>query len=95
MDDTHKYIGNPCHGGGTAPEAGGTGGKKDPPLLLKMTIDFTPLKLYSTKPSGPFIGDERSFFMKRARISPLQNVYFRFTKVRYAGRFERGEKTSG
>lgn len=27
--------------------------------------------------------------------SSIQNVYFRFTKVRYAGRFERGKKTSG
>lgn len=32
--------------------------------------------------------------MKRSRIFPLQNVYFRYIKVRYAGRFERGEKTS-
>ena len=27
--------------------------------------------------------------------SSIQNVYFRFTKVRYAGRFERGKKASG
>ncbi len=27
--------------------------------------------------------------------SSVENVYFRFTKVRFAGRFERGEKTSG
>jgi len=25
----------------------------------------------------------------------IQDIYFRFTKVRFAGRFERGEKTSG
>ena len=29
------------------------------------------------------------------RTAVLQNVYFRFTKVRFAGRFERGKKTSG
>jgi len=27
-------------------------------------------------------------------VSSVENVYFRFTKVRDAGRFERGEKTS-
>lgn len=27
--------------------------------------------------------------------SSIQNVYFRFTKVRFAGRFERGNKKSG
>lgn len=27
--------------------------------------------------------------------SSIQNIYFRFTKVRYAGRFERGDKRSG
>lgn len=27
--------------------------------------------------------------------SSLQGVYFRFTKVRYAGRFERGTRQSG
>ena len=27
--------------------------------------------------------------------SSIQNVYFRFTKVRFAGRFERGKRTSG
>lgn len=28
-------------------------------------------------------------------LSHNQGAYFRFTKVRFAGRFERGEKTSG
>ena len=31
----------------------------------------------------------------RSITSSIQNVYFRFTKVRYAGRFERGKKASG
>ncbi len=31
----------------------------------------------------------------RRVVFPIQNAYFRFTKVRYAGRFERGEKASG
>lgn len=28
-------------------------------------------------------------------VFSLQGVYFRFTKVRYAGRFERGTRQSG
>ena len=28
-------------------------------------------------------------------VFSIQGVYFRFTKVRYAGRFERGNRTSG
>lgn len=31
----------------------------------------------------------------RKNASSIQGVYFRFTKVRYAGRFERGKKASG
>lgn len=31
----------------------------------------------------------------RRVTSSIQNFYFRFTKVRYAGRFERGNKKSG
>ena len=29
------------------------------------------------------------------RTSTLRGVYYRFTKVRYAGRFERGTRQSG
>lgn len=31
----------------------------------------------------------------RTSASSLQGVYFRFTKVRFAGRFERGTRQSG
>ena len=31
----------------------------------------------------------------RTRTSYLRGVYYRFTKVRYAGRFERGTRQSG
>ncbi len=31
----------------------------------------------------------------RAHTFSLQGVYFRFPKVRYAGRFERGSRQSG
>ncbi len=30
-----------------------------------------------------------------SQISSLRGAYYRFMKVRYAGRFERGEKASG
>ena len=70
------------------------GSRPPPPILSKMTIDFTPLKLYSTKASELFI-DLRGVFSMRCFAFSLRGVYFRFTKVRYAGRFERGSKSSG
>jgi len=60
-----------------------------------MTIDFIPLKLYSTKAFKLFTGLRGVFVMTRPQISSKENAYFRFTKVRYAGRFERGKKASG
>ena len=39
-------------------------------------------------------GREESVVMAN-RLAALTGSYFRFTRVRYAGRFERGKKTSG
>ena len=59
-----------------------------------MTIDFTTLELYSS--DVPILSQpaERSLSM-RVFSYPAPNAYFRFIKVRFAGRFERGKKTSG
>ena len=53
-----------------------------------MPIDFIPLKLYSNK--AVQAGRQRGELFMHAAIA-LTDAYFRFTKVRYAGRFERGK----
>ncbi|MDE6455057.1 MAG: hypothetical protein K2L38_03940, partial [Dysosmobacter sp.] len=66
-----------------------------PAFLLKLTIDFIPLKLYSTKALKPFSHLTRGELSMDACGFSLQSFYFRFTKVRYAGRFGRGTGQSG
>ena len=58
-----------------------------------MPIDFIPLKLYGSKDiDAP---RQKGELFMTIRSAALTGSYFRFTKVRFAGRFERGKRQSG
>lgn len=65
-------------------------------ILWKMTVDFIPLKLYIEKEFK--LGQQKGVFDMRHIVlsnSRAMSGSYYFSKVRFAGRFERVKKLSG